>query len=295
MDNPTALQAHLLKGIQNLASDNERHRPRLAAENTERSETSGSGQQWALGQRCLDQLEHVALGVGVPPAWIDYARASGQRGQRWQPGRQMLGSGRVERPQLITALGREVRALQDMAGLGAVFTHAGTDAEVTARFRRFMGMTWQRSGAVSHALGLTTEERHQVWSRGERHWSTEVATRLRRADPKSLAQDWNRIVAADFTAMTIPVVVLQAAGITAADAHAAMPTPPDHMVTEVTDALALLDEPHGPDADPTAEAIATAVRHTPEPGADPAAPSLNPEGEQIHLPAAPDPGDGAEP
>ncbi|MGN2635026.1 hypothetical protein ACTD5D_02285 [Nocardia takedensis] len=293
MDSPTALQAHLLKGIQNLALDNERHRPRPA----ETGEPAGTDQQWGIGQRCLDQLEQVALGIGVPHAWIDYARASGQRGERWQPGRQMLGSGRVERSQLITALGRDVRGLQDMSGIGAVFTHRGVDAEVTARFRRIMGMTWQRLGAISHALGLTTEERHQVWARGERHWSTAVAERLRDTDLKSLAQDWNRIVTADFSVATIPVVVLQAAGITAADAHAAMPTSPDDMVTEVTEALALLDERHIPDPviARTAAAIATAVEPSPEPGAALADPDSTSAGEQISPPSYPDPSDGAEP
>ncbi|WP_216917773.1 hypothetical protein [Nocardia noduli] len=293
MDTPTALQTHLLKGIQNLARDNERHRPRPA----EAGEPTRADEQWGIGQRSLDQLEQVALGIGVPKAWIDYARASGQRGTRWQAGRQLLGSGHVDRAQLITGLGREVRGLQDMAGVGAVFTERGVDAEVTARFRRMMGMVWQRLGAVSHALGLTTEERHQVWARGPRHWSTVVAERVRDADLKSLAQDWNRIVTADFSAATIPVIVLQAAGITAADAHAAMPTSPDEMVTEVTQALALLDDHHTADRaiDRTAAAIATAVQP------DLASPHTDidiDEGvaDQHRLSVAyPDPSEGAEP
>ncbi|MET7772079.1 hypothetical protein [Nocardia sp. NPDC005366] len=291
MDTPTALQAHLLKGIQNLAVDNERRRPRPA----ETGEPADFDEQWGIGQRALDQLEQVALGIGVPKAWIDYARASGQRGTRWQAGRAMLGSGHVERAQLIGALTREVRGLQDMAGLAAVFAHRGIDAEVTARFRRMTGMTWQRLGAVSHALGLTTEERHQVWTRGDRHWSTVVAERVRETDLKSLAQDWNAVVTADFSAATIPVVVLQAAGITAADANAAMPTSPDDMVTEVTGALALLDDhaPRDTALPGTAAAIATAV----EP--DPAVPDTDidpdPADRQPLASSYPDPSDGVEP
>ncbi|WP_156371435.1 MULTISPECIES: hypothetical protein [Nocardia] len=293
MDTPTGLQAHLLRGIQNLALDNERRRPRPA----ESGELAPVDEQWGIGQRSLDQLEQVALGIGVPKAWIDYARASGQRGTRWQAGRPMLGSGHVDRDELITGLGREVRGLQDMAGLGAVFTERGIDADVTARFRRMMGMTWQRLGATAHALGVTTEERHQVWARGQHHWSTVVAERVRDADLKALARVWNGIVSADFSAATIPVVVLQAAGITAADASAAMPTSPDDMVTEVTEALALLDDraTTDPALDRTAAAIATAVETDPATPDTDTDPDTGPADQHPLTPSYPDPSEGAEP
>ncbi|WP_067859911.1 hypothetical protein [Nocardia shimofusensis] len=241
MATATALQAHMLKGIQNLALDNERHRARLAEAGT----SADAAEQLEIGQRSLTQLEQVALGIGVPKPWIDYARAAGQRGMRWEAGQSLLGSGHVEREHLISMLGREVRGLQDMAGIGAIYIgRGGLDADVVARFRRVMGMTWQRLGAISHALGLSNEEQHQVWRRGDRHWSTAVATQFANTDPKSLAQRWNRIVATDFSAATIPVVVLQAAGITAEDSAAAMPTSPDRMVAQAIDALAATE--HAP-------------------------------------------------
>ncbi|WP_280503276.1 hypothetical protein [Nocardia farcinica] len=234
MATPTALQAHMLKGIQNLALDNERHRARLA----EAGMSADAGEQLEIGQRSLTQLEQVALGIGVPKPWIDYARAAGQRGMRWTPGQSLLGSGHVEREHVLSVLGREVCGLQDMAGVGAIYIgRGGLDADVVARFRRVMGMTWQRLGAISHALHLSTEEQHQVWRRGDRHWSTTVADQFANTDPKSLAQRWNRIAATDFSAVTIPVVVLQAAGITAEDSAAAMPTSPDRMVAQVIEAL----------------------------------------------------------
>ncbi|WP_288049538.1 hypothetical protein, partial [Nocardia sp.] len=234
MHSPSRLQAHLLRGIQNLALDHQQRR----------IEFSVSGQpaevlaQLQIGERSLILLEQVAAGVGVPQAWIAYSRAAGERGDRWRPGQQLLGSGFVDRDRLLAGLGREVRELQHMAGVGAVFTRqGGLDSDVVARFRRVMGMTWQRLGAISHALGLTREEQHQVWARGDRHWSTAVADQVRAADARSVAQSWNRIVATDFSALTVPVIVLQAAGITAEDLAAAMPTSPDDMVTHVADAL----------------------------------------------------------
>ncbi len=256
MATATALQQHLLKGIQNLARDNEQYRPLPLAEAEDAAEL------WGIGQRSLAQLEKVALAVGVPKPWVDYARAAGQRGARWQPGQAMLGSGLVEREQLVSALGREIRGLQDMAGVGAVYIgQGGLDGDVLARFRRITGITWQRLGAISHALGLSTEEQHQVWSRGHRHWSTEVTDQLRSADLKVVAQQWNRIVATDFSAATIPVVVLQAAGITAEDTAAAMPISPDRMVAQVADALTAQHAPTSADQslDDAAIAIETAL------------------------------------
>ncbi|WP_216917953.1 hypothetical protein [Nocardia noduli] len=239
MDTPSRLQAHLLRGIQNLALDHQQRRTQLS----ESGPSADASAQLQIGERSLTLLEQVAAGVGVPQAWIAYSRAAGERGDRWRPGQQLLGSGYVDRDRLLAGLGREVRELQHMAGVGAVFTrHGGLDSDVVARFRRVMGMTWQRLGAMSHALGLTREEQHQVWARGDRHWSTAVAEQVRAADSRSVAQSWNRIVATDFSALTVPVVVLQAAGITAEDLHAGMPISPDDMVAHVADALTAAEQ-----------------------------------------------------
>ncbi|WP_157184045.1 hypothetical protein [Nocardia takedensis] len=253
---PTPLQRHLLRGVQNVALDNRLHR----ALRGDAAEGVVDEREW-IGQRSLAQLEQVALGVGVPKAWVDYARAAGERGERWQPGTTMLGSGHVDRDQLLAGLAHEVRALQDIAGIGAVFLdRGGLDEDADSRFRRVAGMTWQRVGAISHALRLSTEERHQAWRRGQQHWATAVATRLSSAEPKELAQQWNRIVAADFSALAIPVMVLQGAGITAEDTTAAMPTTADDMSAQVAEALTGLDQAGGPARAGTVAAIENAVR-----------------------------------
>ncbi|WP_433678326.1 hypothetical protein [Nocardia sp. CA-119907] len=252
MDTPTGLQAHLLKAVQNLAYDN--------LQTLERARHAGHASpppevlaHLGISDRSREQLENVGLAVGVPKAWIDYARAAGERGTRWKPGQVMLGSGQVQRSELTAALGREVRDLQDMAGFAAASTRRGElDSDGVARFRRVMGMTWQRLGAVAHALSLSEEERHQVWQRGPQHWSTAVAEQIRDYSDQQLAVRWNEVAGCDFTAVAMPVIVLQAAGIAHDDIAAQMPVSPDHMVELVVDALTTADHsgPSAPITDP---------------------------------------------
>ncbi|MGQ4618990.1 hypothetical protein [Nocardia sp. R7R-8] len=241
MDTPTPLQAHLLKAVQNLAYDSQQllERAHHAGHPSPPEEVLG---QVRIGQRSREQCETVALAIGVPKAWIDYARAAGERGARWPAGQTLLGSGQVERHPLITALRREIHGLQDMAGIAAAYPRrVALDGDAVARFRRVMGMTWQRLGAVSHALGLSAEEHHQVWQRGHRHWATTVAEQLRGHSDQQLAQRWNQLAGADFTAAAMPVIVLQAAGVTPDDIAAQMPDSPDQMVDHAATALAATD------------------------------------------------------
>ncbi|WP_157124429.1 hypothetical protein [Nocardia pseudovaccinii] len=241
MVTPTPLQAHLLKAVQNLAYDNHQRteRTRLAGKHRPSPEVL---QHLRIGERSREQIEGVALAVGVPKAWIDYARAAGERGGQWQPGQVLLGSGHVERRALTEALARDVRGLQAMAGVAAAHTRRSElNGAAVAQFRRVMGMTWQRLGAVSHALSLSEEERHQVWQRGDQHWSTAVAEQFAASSDRQLAAQWNQVSGTDFTAITMPVIVLQSAGITHDDIAAHMPISPDRMVELAATALTTLD------------------------------------------------------
>ncbi|WP_433709699.1 hypothetical protein ACQP2U_24880 [Nocardia sp. CA-084685] len=241
MDTPTPLQAHLLKTVQNIAYDNQQRleRTRHAGNVSVPPEVL---QHLRIGEHSLEQLEAVAFAVGVPKAWIDYVRAAGERGGQWQPGQVLLGSGQVDRAALTDALGIEVRGLRDMAGVAAAYIrHGELNVDAVSRFRRVMGMTWQRVGAVSHALSLSEEERHQVWQRGAQHWPTAVAGKFAEHSDRQLAARWNQVADTDFTALTMPVIVLQTAGITHDDIATHMPISPDRMVELAVDAIRTLD------------------------------------------------------
>ncbi|WP_068056372.1 hypothetical protein [Nocardia xishanensis] len=237
MDAPTLLQAHLLKAVQNLAYDN--HQLQARARATGQADTSPELlRTLEIGERSREQLEATAVAIGVPKAWIDYARAAGQRGALWQPGQVMLGSGHVPRHTLIAALSREMHGLQDMAGVHAAYTGRGDlGGGPVAEFRRVMGMTWQRLGAVSHALTLSEEERHQVWQRGRQHWSTVVAAQVRDYPDQELVRRWNQVAGMEFPVVAAPILVLQWAGITHEDSAAQMPISPDRMVELAATAL----------------------------------------------------------
>lgn len=275
MDTPTPLQAHLLKAVQNLAYDNHQRleRTRHAGNSSPPPEVV---QQLRISDRSREQLEQVGLAVGVPKAWIDYARAAGERGGQWQPGQVLLGSGMVERCALTEALGVQVRGLQDMAGVAAAHSRRGVlNADAVARFRRVMGMTWQRVGAVAHALTLSADEGHQVWQRGAQHWSTVVAEQFGAHSDRALAARWKQVADTDFTALTMPVIVLQTAGITPDDIAAHMPISPDCMVELAAAALTTLDRHSGeltvtdPDRAPEAAGINAAIEAAGLTGAPP--------------------------
>ncbi|WP_327100315.1 hypothetical protein OIE68_16995 [Nocardia vinacea] len=277
MDTPTPLQAHLLKAVQNLAYDNQQ-RLAHARHAGHASPPPEVLQQLRIGEGSREQLEDVALAVGVPKPWVDYVRAAGERGGQWQPGQALLGSGQVDRTALTDALGIEVRGLQDMAGVAAAYTRRGElNRDAVARFRRVMGMTWQRLGAVSYALTLSEEERHQIWQRGAQHWSTAVAAKFATHSDQQLAARWNQVAGTDFTAITMPVIVLQTAGITHDDITTQMPISPDHMVSLAADALTTLDRRSAqltvtdPDRDPDAAGINAAIEAAGLTGDPPAA------------------------
>ncbi|MBF6320386.1 hypothetical protein IU453_26910 [Nocardia cyriacigeorgica] len=237
VNTPTRVQAHLLRAIQNISCDNH---TRLEAARLDGHTTPppAAAEHVAIGERSREEIERTALAVGVPKAWIDYVQASGDRGAAWDPGTVMLAPNTIERSTLISALARDVRSLQDMAAVAAAYTQTvDVDTDRNARHRRIMGMTWQRLGAIGHALALSEDERHQVWQRGPRHWATEAAAEAAELTGAQLRARFDHTSGADFTAVAMPTIVLQAAGVTADDIGAQMPVTPDQMVELAAAAL----------------------------------------------------------
>ncbi|MFI9508595.1 hypothetical protein [Nocardia sp. NPDC052566] len=133
--------------------------------------------------------------------------------------------------------------LQHTAGIGAAGRELVGSSEDFALFRRVMSMHWQRIGAISHVLGVTGAERSVLWQRGGEHWSDTVTGAIRATEPQRLRNAFGVIARADFTAAAIPMLVLQAAGITAHDVAEQMPESPDAMIALVT--ITLAQHSHG--------------------------------------------------
>ncbi|WP_280222104.1 hypothetical protein [Nocardia neocaledoniensis] len=237
MFEPNPVQAKLLKAVQNLASDNQHL--------IDQSRTDGSQglspmalAHLDIGRRTRENLEAIATAVGVPKSVIDYTRACGERGHRWAPGQPLLSTEAIDRDTLLRGHRRAVAELQTMAGVGAAAARQGDLSRAGfSAFRRVMGVSWQQVGAVGHALGLTTVEQQHAWEPTARPWTEQVAHTLSKLDRAELSARWRAIVDTDFATVSMPVMVLQAAGITPDDTNRQLPVLPDRMVELAAAAL----------------------------------------------------------
>lgn len=237
MFEPNPVQAKLLKAVQNLASDNQHL--------IERSRTDGSQglspmavAHLDIGRRTRENLEAIATAVGVPKSVIDYTRACGERGHRWAPGQPLLSTEAIDRDTLLRGHRRAVAELQTMAGVGAAAARQGDLSRAGfSAFRRVMGVSWQQVGAVGHALGLTTVEQQHAWEPTARPWTEQVAHTLSKLDRAELSARWQAVIDTDFATVSMPVMVLQAAGITPDDINRQLPVLPDRMVELAAAAL----------------------------------------------------------
>ncbi|MFJ2834234.1 hypothetical protein ACIO52_02610 [Nocardia sp. NPDC087230] len=264
---PTPIQAKLLMGIQNLAADDQH----LIAT----SQTPGGPGLSPVALAHLDvsrrtraELEVVAAAVGVPGSVIAYTRAAGDRGHRWRPGQPLLSSEVIDRDTLLAGHLGSVWQLQQMAGIGATIALQGTvPRDGFEAFRHVMGASWQRVGAVGHALDLTPSEREHVWEPSARPWTDRVAETIGELEPAAVTRAWRGIVETNFVTAAVPVQMLTRAGVTAEDINAQLPVLPDRMVELAAAAMRprpTLDAAFGADINAAIEATATAVHTDPD-------------------------------
>ncbi len=235
MFEPNPIQARLLMAVQNLAFENQHL--------IDRSRTAGQQLPPAalahlrIGRPALDSFDAVATAVGVPRSVIDYSRAAGVRGHRWQPSQPFLATDEVSRSALLAGHRVAVADLQEMAGVGAAIARQATVSRVEfAAFRTVMGARWQQVGAIGHALGLTGSERRHAWEPTSTGWATTVARTVSGLDQAQVLARWGAIVDTDF-ATTMPVTVLRSAGISLDDIGRQLPVLPDRMVELAATAL----------------------------------------------------------
>ncbi|MFD3706157.1 hypothetical protein ACFWUP_23710 [Nocardia sp. NPDC058658] len=237
MFTPTPLQTQLLKAVQNLSADNRRLINRSHADGNDRLPAVTQA-HIEVSIRAREHLEDVSIAVGIPRSIVDYHRVAGERGSGFEPGQPMLSTEFIARGTLLAGYQALVHDLQDAAGIGATSAargHLGRTA--FGDFRRVIGVRWQRTGAIAHALELTAVERSAVWTRGATAWQAVVAEKFTALDTAALTRRLNEITRTDFSAAAVPVVVLQAAGIGPDDIAAQMPASPDQMVKLATHAV----------------------------------------------------------
>ncbi|MFE7718580.1 hypothetical protein ACFU44_06010 [Nocardia rhizosphaerihabitans] len=268
MFEPTPIQAKLLKGIQNLASDD--HHLIANSRTPDGPELAPTAlAHLDVSRRTREELEAVAAAVGVPGSVIAYTRAAGERGHRWRPGQPLLSSEVIDRDTLLAGHRRSVWQLQQMAGIGAAIARQGSVArEGFEAFRRVMGVSWQRVGALGHVLDLTATEREYAWEPTARPWTERVAEAVGKLEPDVLTGAWRGIVETNFVTVAIPVSVLTAAGVTADDISTQLPVLPDRMVELAAAAMQphpTLEAAFGADIGAAIEATATGTHTAPDP------------------------------
>ncbi|MFI6217018.1 hypothetical protein ACIBCD_33890 [Nocardia brasiliensis] len=231
MHAPNAVQALMLRSVQNLAAN----AWRLVRD------THAAGHpapppdvvyELTINDRSRAVFEDTARLVGCPARWIVFCRESGIRGEEWTPGRHFHDPP-VHRSALLAGLGREIHALQTLAGVEAARTlrRGELAADERAGFRAGMGMIWQRLGAVSQVLELTDQERTDLWSReGSRQWAKAVATHMHSRTDGELATEFDAGARADLAPLAMPVSALRRAGLLHLDMTRHMPLPPEEMV-----------------------------------------------------------------
>lgn len=233
---PNPSQARLLAAVQNLAHADQQliKQARTAG----RGLDAGALAHLEDGRRARENLEEVALAVGVPKSVIDYSRAAGERGRRWTPAQPLLSTETIDRDTLLTRHALAVAHLQTTAAIGAAVARSGSiSREGFDAFRRAMGMSWQRLGAIGHVLDLNSAERERTWQPTTTPWASKAADTVNRWDTAELRQRWTEIVQVDFVTLSMPVLVLQAAGVTPDDIAVQLPVLPDRMVELVATAL----------------------------------------------------------
>ncbi|MEV6362157.1 hypothetical protein [Nocardia asteroides] len=265
---PDPIQSQLLMSVQNIAFDSRRLIDRSRAEGDLELSPFALA-HLDLNHRTREALEVVATAVGVPKSVIDYTRACGDRGYPWRPGQPLLSTEAIRRSALLAGHQRALTRLQEMAGIGAaIAARPRVPRAQFVAFRKAMGVSWQRVGALGHALALTETERTRLWEpRAGIGWATSVAQTVAGLDRSELAARWRTIVDTDFTTAAIPVVVLQEAGITADDISRQLPIGPDRMVELAAAALdpqPSLSEVAGSDIEAAIRATATESHTEPD-------------------------------
>ncbi|MEU5762225.1 hypothetical protein [Nocardia sp. NPDC047648] len=128
------------------------------------------------------EIEFYAAAVGLPASAIDEARQAGHRGVRWYDSTLTTGSlpGSKDRVHayMVDGIATDVWQLEHMAAIAAEqrFGRAPDQAshrrelDEVDQFGRNMAALWNRANVVAHAIGLSAQERTQIWGRDTAGW-----------------------------------------------------------------------------------------------------------------------------
>ena len=158
------------------------------------------------------QLENAAAAAAIPTAWVEQCRHRGDLGMRWRADVHWRDPERVDREHSLAELEQQVRHVQEMAAVAAVYGERGAGAEVgTAQlFDRKLRVLAQHARAMASVLDLSAGEADRLW--GERSWASATAA-VRDLDAAALVKRWRAHASADTTDFALQVKALGDAGL----------------------------------------------------------------------------------
>ncbi|WP_063043320.1 hypothetical protein [Nocardia pseudovaccinii] len=146
------------------------------------------------------EIEIHASAVGVPAAAIAQAREMGTRGLRWgdsvhSPPTTRHGEDPV-RAHLIEGIAADVWQLEHMAAINVAHRLRSVDGRfppdptAQAQFDRNMAALWTRAKDTGHVIGLTGDERAEIWGRDDAGWTHLAAATVHRYSDAALHERW---------------------------------------------------------------------------------------------------------
>lgn len=188
---PTRIQMKVLKAVHKHAAMARVMQDRAVAQEKATGQARPNSWYEDFHGRALlrQQLENAAAAAAIPTVWIEQCRERGDLGMRWRADLHWREPARIPRNQYLAELEGQVRHLQGMAAVAAVYGEIGARAEVgTAQlFDRKLRVLAQHVRAIASVLTISAEEADRLW--GEHTWEAATAT-VRDLDAAALGERW---------------------------------------------------------------------------------------------------------
>ncbi|WP_433664656.1 hypothetical protein ACQPW1_22450 [Nocardia sp. CA-128927] len=163
-------------------------------------------QTWRTHLRALEadrsEVEVHARAAGIPQEMIADARTLGSRGVRWnerQPPPPTGDRGQdAVREMMVEGVAADVWQLEHMAAISATHRHRlaaqGIHSEAhpiaASQLQSNMIALWLRASEVARVVGLTAEERDQLWGRDAEGWQRLMQATVHTYDDPALEERW---------------------------------------------------------------------------------------------------------
>ncbi|WP_329410749.1 hypothetical protein OG563_00285 [Nocardia vinacea] len=171
-----------------------------------------------------EALSDVALAGGVPRAWVDHVRESGNRAMRWNPDLYLRTPEPLNWDEILRGLDTQVQRLREWTALAAAYSPLTAPAEdaASARFDDNLRVLRARTTGVANLLGINAEQAHELWGT-EADWVATGVAMLDGVSVEGLAQRWHQVARTDTRTDALQARALAEAGI-AIDTAVALPS-----------------------------------------------------------------------